>query len=83
MAKTSNFTSFTADGFSEADQKYLRDTALTLKMKGVHVMLSNSSAPLIDKLYNMPNFTIEKVEAKRAVNSKAAGRGPVTEYIIT
>ena len=83
VSKTSNFTAFTPGGFGDKDQQYLRDAALTLKMKGVHVMISNSSAPLIDKLYDIPHFTIEKVEAKRAINSKADGRGPVVEYIIT
>lgn len=81
---TSDFTSYTSAGFDVADQIQLRDTALALKRRGVHVMLSNSSAPLIYELYAVSkDFKIEEVDAKRAINSKGSARGAVKEVIIT
>lgn len=44
-------------------------------------MLSNSSAPLIYDLYS--GFYIHEISARRAINSKADGRGPITELLIT
>ena len=79
---TSDFTSYTVDGFGDQDQVRLRDLALELKRKGVFVLLSNSSAPRVYNLYKK-GFTVEKVEAKRSVNSKASGRGVVKELLIT
>ena len=45
LTATSDFTSYTAEGFTDADQVRLRDVALRLKAGGVAVMLSNSGAP--------------------------------------
>jgi DNA adenine methylase len=43
-------------------------------------MLSNSCTPLILELYR--GFRIETVRARRAINSRAAGRGPVDEVVV-
>lgn len=82
VTKTADFASYTADGFTYKDQVRLRDTALALKRRGVHVMLSNSATLLVESLYD-EHFTLNRVEVRRSVNSKASGRGPVGEYIIT
>jgi DNA adenine methylase len=82
MNKTSNFTSYTASGFTYADQRRLRDCALALKRRGVHVMLSNSATPEVEDLYAREDFTLHRVECRRSVNSKAGKRGPVSEFII-
>lgn len=82
LSATSDFTSYTADGFTHADQIRLRDCALALKRRGVHVLLSNSSAPSILELYS-EGFTIERVLARRNVNSNGAGRGAIEELLIT
>jgi DNA adenine methylase len=81
LSATSDFTSYTEEGFTAKDQADLRDVARKLKARGVHVLLSNSSAPLIRDLYD-DGFHIETVAARRAVNSQAASRGPVAELII-
>jgi len=81
VTKTANFTGYTTDGFGPGDQRELRNVALLLKKRGVHVLLSNSSAPIIDELYQ-GDFEIIKIQARRAINSKGDGRGPVMEYII-
>lgn len=82
LSATSDFTSYTADGFGPQAQKDLRDLALKLKNRGVYVLLSNSSAPLIRELYKAPDFEIREVQARRNVNADAAGRGAVTELLI-
>ncbi|MGI6156223.1 MAG: DNA adenine methylase [Enterococcus lemanii] len=81
--ETSSFTSYTANGFNEADQIRLRDLFVTLDKKGVYVMLSNSSVPLIHDLYSDYNYNIDIVGATRMINSKPSGRGKVDEVIIT
>jgi DNA adenine methylase len=82
LSATSDFTSYTAAGFGPQDQKDLRDLALRLKNRGVHVLISNSSAPLIRDLYQAPDFEIREVQARRNVNADGAGRGAIVELII-
>jgi DNA adenine methylase len=79
--ETSNFTGYTRDGFTLADQERLRDCALKLKRRGVHVILSNVDMPIVRKIYR--GFSIKHVEARRNINSKGGSRGPVGEVIIT
>ena len=81
MSATSSFTGYTADGFGPEAQVRLRDTALRLKARGVSVLLSNSSAPMVRSLY-ADGFGITDVLATRAVNSKASSRGAILELII-
>jgi len=82
LSTTSSFTSYTSRGFGDAEQKRLRDTARRLKERGVRVLLSNSSAPFVRKLY-AKGFDLAEVSATRVVNSKANARGPVVELLIT
>lgn len=79
---TADFTAYTADGFGPKEQTRLRDTALRLKARGVHVMLSNADVEPVRKLY-AKGFKIERVEARRNINSRADRRGAVGEVIIT
>lgn len=81
LTATSNFTSYTAGGFDRADQERLRDLCVRLDKKGVHFTVSNSSAPLILELY--AQFRVALVEARRFVNARAAGRGPIKEVIVS
>ena len=80
LTRTSNFTDYTTKGFGEAEQKKLSEVARTLKGRGVHVLLSNSSAPLVRELYR--DFHQKEVSARRAVNSQAKSRGPVQELLL-
>ncbi len=81
LSQTSSFTSYTSSGFGIDEQTRLRDVARALKKRGVHLLLSNSSAPSIRALYSK-GFEVLEVSATRMVNSKASGRGAVTELII-
>lgn len=81
LSATSSFTSYTADGFGMPEQARLRDTARALKERGVHVLLSNSSAPAVHELY-ADGFSRTPVSAARAINCDATKRGSVTELIL-
>lgn len=81
LTATSSFTSYTAGGFGMAEQARLRDVARALKARGVHVLLSNSSAPAVHELYG-EGFRLIPVAANRAINCDASARGPVTELIV-
>jgi len=81
LSATSSFTSYTSGGFGDAEQRRLRDTARRLKERGVHILLSNSSAQSVRELY-AEGFDITEVSATRVVNSKATGRGAVVELLI-
>jgi DNA adenine methylase len=81
LSTTSSFTSYTSDGFGDVEQTRLRDTARRLKERGVRVLLSNSSAPFVRKLY-ADGFEIIEVSATRLVNSKATARGAIVELLI-
>ena len=75
-----NFTGYQAGGFSEEAQTRLRDTLVELSEQGVKCLLSNSDTQFIRNLYQ--GFEIIEVQAKRAINSDAAGRGDVSELLI-
>lgn len=81
VSASSNFTTYTRTGFTVSDHERLRDVALRLKRRGVHVLLSNSAAPLVSTLYER-DFELIPVQARRRMNSVGARRGPVGEYII-
>lgn len=82
LTSTANFTSYTGEGFDLEMQTRLRDVCELLDRKGVLWMLSNSHAPFVLDLYR-DKFNIRAVEASRAINCKADGRGKVTEVIVT
>ena len=84
ISSTSSFTSYTKDGFAEKEQIELRDTFAELSNRGCYVMLSNSDSAFISDIYGgLKNVTITTVSAGRAINSKATGRGKITELVIT
>jgi len=81
LSKTSSFTSYTSDAFSEKDQKELYNYFKKLDKKGCRIMLSNSYSPLIKELYRHYNLNV--VMASRAINCKGEGRGKIKELLIT
>lgn len=80
LSATSNFKTYTADGFSLQDQTRVRDEFARLANTGVHVVASNSDTPQVRDLYQ--DFEIRSVQARRNINSKGTGRGSVGEVII-
>jgi DNA adenine methylase len=80
LSATSSFTAYTSERFDAGCQERLRDVALALKQRGIHVLISNSDSPEVRKLYR--GFELETVRASRNVNSKAEGRGKISELLI-
>lgn len=82
LSPTSNYTGYTSGGFDEDDQIRLRDLCNKLHLRGVKFLLSNSNVPFIQKLYDNPDYKIEIVGAKRAINADGKKRGEVEEVLI-
>lgn len=80
VSSSASFTGYTQGGFDALDQERLCDVCKSLDRKGVSFMLSNSDTKLINSLYK--DFNIEKVEARRNVNSDGAKRGEILEVIV-
>lgn len=80
---TSNFTSYTGAGFTEADQRQLAETYHLLNERGCLLMLSNSTAPLVYELYEDFGYHMHTISARRAINSKADRRQPISELLIS
>jgi DNA adenine methylase len=89
LSRTSAFTSYTAVRFDATDQKRLQQAAIDLARRGCHVLLSNSTAGEIAALYEKSpearraGLCVHRVPARRAINSNAARRGAVDEFLIT
>ena len=89
LSATARFTNYTAGGFGSGDQERLKAVLVTLAARGCHVVMSNSTAPQITKLYetdravSAAGLRCHKVPARRSINSNAGRRGNVEEYLIT
>lgn len=88
LSSTARFTSYTAGGFTADDQRRLAEAVVVLARRGCHAVLSNSSAPLIEELYDNPaaaaaGLVVRHVPARRAINAKASKRGEVLEVVVS
>jgi DNA adenine methylase len=88
LSQTSSFTSYSKYGFSDTDQSRLADFFKELDVKGAKIMLSNSDPrnrdsydTFFDDLFS--DFMVERVPARRIINSIGARRGNIDELIIT
>lgn len=80
VSRTASFTSYFKDGFGLEEQKRLASVFRRLDKRGCLLMLSNSHTDMVQGLY--AEFRLVVVEARRAINSKGDGRGPIPEYVI-
>ena len=87
LNNTSHFTGYSRDGFTDDDQKKLAEFYKKMDKKGAQLILSNSDPKnhdqkddFFDKLYY--GYNIERVPAKRNINSKTSRRGEIKELII-
>jgi DNA adenine methylase len=88
LSPTASFAHYTAGGFSAAEQAGLQRAVIGAARRGAHVVLSNSSAPLIETLYTTreareAGLEVHRVAARRAINSRASARGTVDELLVT
>ncbi len=89
LSTTARFTSYTSRPFDTADQQRLQAVVVSLVRRGCHVVVSNSTAKEIERLYDAnaearaAGLRAHRASARRSVNSNARRRGPVMEYVIT
>jgi DNA adenine methylase len=88
LNRTSSFTSYSKDGFSDKDQVRLARFFRELDEKGAKILLSNSDPKnenpddsFFDDLY--AEYFIERVPAKRMINCNGSGRRDISELVIT
>ena len=70
------------------DQRALQHAVIEACQRGATVVVSNSSAPLVVEVYESTHaraagLRLERVPARRAINSRASARGTVDELIIS
>lgn len=87
LPKTPSFTAYSKDGFNDEQQKRLSDFCRKLDAAGHQWLLSNSDPANTDPEDNFfdtifSGFDIQRVSASRMINSKAEGRGKITELAI-
>lgn len=82
-----SFTSYTEKDFDDSCQKELAGFIESISSKGAFVILSNSDPKCVDsdddffeELY--ADYDIQRVNAKRLINSTPANRGCITELLI-
>jgi DNA adenine methylase len=87
LSETSSFSSYSTDEFNDAEQIRLRDFCSNLNVIGHSWMLSNSDVKgkndndnFFDDIY--ADFVIQRVRAKRSINSNPLKRGELNELLI-
>jgi DNA adenine methylase len=88
LSETSSFNSYSKDEFNDAEQIRLRDFCRKLDNLGHTWILSNSDVKgknendtFFDDLY--ADFNIQRVDARRSINSNPEKRGALKELLIT
>lgn len=88
LTETSSFTSYTIGGFDDREQIRLRDFCNNITERNAMFIASNSDPEeeyeggnFFDRIYN--HFTIKRVYASRMINANAAGRGKLSEIMVT
>lgn len=87
LSQTSHFTSYSKDSFDDQQQLRLAAFYRRLDAQGGNLMLSNSDPRNLDpgddffeKAYH--GFRIERLKARRNINSQAGKRGAISELLI-
>jgi DNA adenine methylase len=88
LSPTASFNTYAKEGFYDADQMRLKQYCDTAQAAGAYFLLSNSdtAAPaeensFFDVLYQ--DYAIQRVKAKRAINSNGQARGEISELLIS
>ncbi len=80
VSRTANFSAYDPHPFGMEEHRRLATVFAGLAAKKVRVVLSNSSTPDAKQLY--ASFDVRELQAKRNINSKVTGRGPVSELLV-
>ncbi|WP_153797463.1 DNA adenine methylase [Foetidibacter luteolus] len=88
ISKTASFKSYSKHDFGDSEQLQLAELFTRLNEKGAQLMLSNSDPKNIDPSDNFFDeiyqaFNIQRIPAKRMINSDASKRGEIQEIVIT
>ena len=87
IRETSSFNSYAVGDFDDEEQKRLKSVFDACHNMGALQMLSNSDPtnyiddPFFDDLYK--DYKINRILAKRLINSKADGRDAIRQLLIT
>ena len=79
LSDTSNFTSYSTDGFTEAQQIELAQLARSLQNRGVRVIISNHDVDFTRELYE--GATIYPIQVTRTIAAKNSSRKKASELI--
>jgi len=87
LSNTASFTRYSKDGFDDVEQQRLAEFYAKCDKKHAKLMLSNSDPKntcindeFFDILYS--KYNIERVPARRIINSDASKRGEINEIIV-
>lgn len=81
LSKTAEFRGYVVGGFDGGDQERLADCALHLVQRGVHVLASNSGAPLARSIWGARGFMVDDISAPRSIAANKGSRTAVKEII--
>ncbi|MCK9523070.1 MAG: DNA adenine methylase [Proteobacteria bacterium] len=81
VSATASFVAYQQGGFGMDEQEQLARTFEALDQRGVRLMLSNSDVPWVRQRY--ADYRIHNAVARRPINSRHNGRGPIPELIVT
>ena len=80
ITKTSSFTSYTKDGFSDSDQIRLKNAIDKLKENNIKFLLSNSCCDFIKELSS--GYNIKEIPLRRLISASGDSRNIVKEVLI-
>ena len=81
VSRTSRFSDYSQNGFTEIDHLRLLDTASQLAKRGVVVIISNSNTEWVRTEYEKRGFELHSITARRSLASKVQSRGNEIEII--
>ena len=79
LSDTANFTSYSTNGFTEAQQVELAQLARSLQTRGVRVIISNHDVDFTRELYE--GATIYPIQVTRTIAAKNSSRKKASELI--
>lgn len=88
LTQSSNFTSYTQSNFNDSEQIRLGNFVTDISKDGAKILLSNSDPKNHDKNDNFfddlyHSFQIERISARRNINSNKDKRGYINELLIS
>ncbi len=82
-SSTAHFTDYSAGGFTEEDQRRLRDMCVELNSRGVVFVQSNSDTEPVRDLYTGTGFELVSLRTRRMISSKVSSRSKGHDLLIT